>query len=175
MIIEAHEDIFDKINTPHIFNFKKTEENEVNSDLCNLLEYNATCKDYKKINNIFNGLTGYEINKSTNNVYVFRKFQTNKGNKIKTGTDLFVNNNYKLYNIPEINIGENVKFEDKVNLITNNENDKIIIGENVTIKAGSTILPGVHIGANSTILEGSVVTEDLPDYSMVNGIPAKII
>jgi acetyltransferase-like isoleucine patch superfamily enzyme len=175
MIIKAYKDIFDEINTPHIFNFKNTEENTVNNDLCNLLEYNATCKDYKKINNIFNGLTGYEINKSNNSVYIFRKFQTNKGNKIKTGPNIFVNNKYKLYNIPEINIGKNVKFEDKVNLITNNKNDKIIIEDNVKIKAGSTILPGVHIGANSIIHEGSVVTEDIPMNSQVNGIPATII
>lgn len=52
---------------------------------------------------------------------------------------------------------------------------EIVIGENAFIGAGTIILPGVHIGNNSVIGAGSVVTKDIPDNTVVCGVPAKII
>lgn len=43
------------------------------------------------------------------------------------------------------------------------------------IGANSTILKGVTIGENSVVAAGSVVTKDVPPFSVVGGIPAKII
>lgn len=37
------------------------------------------------------------------------------------------------------------------------------------------ILPGVTIGKGAVVCAGSVVTKDIPDYSIVAGIPSKII
>lgn len=37
------------------------------------------------------------------------------------------------------------------------------------------ILKGVTIGKNSVVAAGSVVTKDIPPFSVVAGIPAKII
>ncbi|WXG45372.1 MAG: hypothetical protein WED05_01410 [Candidatus Atabeyarchaeum deiterrae] len=37
------------------------------------------------------------------------------------------------------------------------------------------VMPGVTIGKGSTIAGGSVVTEDVPDYTLVAGVPAKVI
>lgn len=51
----------------------------------------------------------------------------------------------------------------------------ITIGNDVWIGARVTILPGVTIGNGVTILAGAVVTEDVSDYTIVGGIPAKII
>lgn len=51
----------------------------------------------------------------------------------------------------------------------------IIIGSNVWIGDKSTILSGVNIGEGSIIAANSVVTKDVPPYSIVGGIPAKII
>lgn len=51
----------------------------------------------------------------------------------------------------------------------------------VTIKQGSwlgvnsVIMPGITIGKNSVIAAGAIVTNDVPDYSVVAGVPAKII
>lgn len=47
--------------------------------------------------------------------------------------------------------------------------DKVWIGENVCI------LPGVNIGKCSIIGAGSIVTKDVPPYSIVVGVPAKVI
>lgn len=52
---------------------------------------------------------------------------------------------------------------------------EVIIGNNVWIGDKVTILPGVCIGNNSVIGANSVVCHNVPDNSMVAGIPAKII
>lgn len=58
---------------------------------------------------------------------------------------------------------------------TTKVSDEIIIGDNVWICPKSTILSGVHIGNGAIIAAGSVVTKDVPAYSMVAGVPAKVI
>ncbi|WP_166413077.1 acyltransferase [Chryseobacterium lacus] len=52
---------------------------------------------------------------------------------------------------------------------------KIKIDDGVWIGIGSIILPGVIIGNKAVIAAGSVVTKDVPPYSIVGGNPAKII
>jgi acetyltransferase-like isoleucine patch superfamily enzyme len=52
---------------------------------------------------------------------------------------------------------------------------KIEVGENSFIGAGSIILPGVKIGSHCVIGAGSVVTKDVPDKTVVCGVPAKHI
>lgn len=51
----------------------------------------------------------------------------------------------------------------------------IIIGNNVWIGDKATILGGVTIGDSVVIAANSVVTKDIPSYSVVGGNPAKII
>ena len=52
---------------------------------------------------------------------------------------------------------------------------KAIIGNNVYISTGVTILAPVRIGNNVIVGAGSVVTKDIPDNCIVGGVPAKII
>lgn len=49
------------------------------------------------------------------------------------------------------------------------------IGNDVWIGADSKIMDGVTIGDGAVIAAGSVVTKDVPPYSIVGGVPAKII
>ena len=51
----------------------------------------------------------------------------------------------------------------------------IIIDDDVWIGYGATILSGVHIGQGAVIAAGSVVSKDIPPYSVVGGVPAKMI
>ena len=51
----------------------------------------------------------------------------------------------------------------------------MIIGKNVWVGEKVTVLPGVHIGEGSIIGANSVVTHDIPPYSIAVGIPAKVI
>ena len=51
----------------------------------------------------------------------------------------------------------------------------IVIGDNVWIGDKATILSGVTIGDGAIIAANSVVTKDVPPFSIVAGNPAKII
>lgn len=50
-----------------------------------------------------------------------------------------------------------------------------IIEKNCFIGTGVKIMAGVHIGEHSVIGANAVVTHDIPPYSVVAGIPAKVI
>lgn len=52
---------------------------------------------------------------------------------------------------------------------------KVIIGNDVWIGANATVLPGVTIGNHCVVAAGAVVTKDVPSYSLVGGVPAKIL
>jgi acetyltransferase-like isoleucine patch superfamily enzyme len=49
-----------------------------------------------------------------------------------------------------------------------------VLEDGVTIGANATILPDIKIGKGSFIAAGSVVTEDIPEWSFALGVPAKI-
>ena len=51
----------------------------------------------------------------------------------------------------------------------------VTIGKNVWIGASAIILPGITIGDGSVIGAGSVITKNVPEGSVVAGIPAKFI
>lgn len=51
----------------------------------------------------------------------------------------------------------------------------ITISDDVWIGAGATILKGVNIGEGAIIGAGAIVTKDVPEYSVVCGVPAKVI
>lgn len=51
----------------------------------------------------------------------------------------------------------------------------IDIGSNVLIGANSTVLPGVKIGDGAVVATGAVVTKDVAPYTMVAGVPAKVV
>ncbi|MEH7299390.1 acyltransferase [Neobacillus drentensis] len=90
----------------------------------------------------------------------------------------------------EINIGNNVMLGPNVNIIAENHvfddisipikkqgvvQKGIIIEDDCWIGSGATILDGVKVGKGSVIAAGSVVTKDVPPFSVVGGIPAKLI
>jgi maltose O-acetyltransferase len=51
----------------------------------------------------------------------------------------------------------------------------IAIGDDVWIGANVTITAGVRVGRGSILAAGSVVTRDVPDFSIVGGVPAQVI
>jgi acetyltransferase-like isoleucine patch superfamily enzyme len=53
------------------------------------------------------------------------------------------------------------------------KNAVIHISEGAWIGAGAIILPGVTVGECSVVAAGSVVTKDVPAYTVVGGVPAK--
>ena len=71
----------------------------------------------------------------------------------------------------------NHNFEDVLTTINQQgvKTDQIIIEDDVWVGANSVILSGVHIGEHVVVGAGSVVTKDIPSYSVVIGNPARIV
>ena len=89
-----------------------------------------------------------------------------------------------------IEIGDNVMISPRVSMYAENhvfdrtdipmkeqgvERQKIVIEDDCWIAANSVILAGVTIGRGSVIAAGSVVNSDVPPYSIVGGVPGKVI
>ena len=56
------------------------------------------------------------------------------------------------------------------------ENDApVVIEDDVWCGANVTILKGVTIGRGSVVAAGAVVTQSFPPYSIIGGVPAKLI
>lgn len=53
--------------------------------------------------------------------------------------------------------------------------DRVDIGRDVWIGGSSVVLSGVKIGEGSVIGSGSVVTKDIPAYSIAVGNPARVV
>lgn len=93
----------------------------------------------------------------------------------------------------ELNIGKKVLFGPNPTIITGdhrtdvigkfiadsyekkNNDQPVIIEDDVWTGANVTILKGVTIGRGSIIAAGAVVTKSFPAYSIIGGVPAKLI
>ena len=53
--------------------------------------------------------------------------------------------------------------------------EDVIVGKDVWIGANCVITAGVTIGDGAVIAAGSIVTKNVEDYSIVGGVPAKLI
>lgn len=51
----------------------------------------------------------------------------------------------------------------------------VVIEDDVWTVANVTILKGVKIGRGSVVAAGAVVTKSCPPYSIIGGIPAKVL
>ena len=51
----------------------------------------------------------------------------------------------------------------------------VVINDDVWIGRRVIIMPGVTVGKGAILVAGAVVTKDVPEYSIVGGIPAKVI
>ena len=51
----------------------------------------------------------------------------------------------------------------------------VVIGYGADVGTNATVLPGVRVGAHAIVGAGAVVTEDVPDYAVVAGVPARLL
>ena len=71
----------------------------------------------------------------------------------------------------------NHNFEDKNKRIDEQgvSTKPVVIGDDVWIGANAVILPGVTIGKHAVVAAGAVVTTEVPENTVVGGVPAKVI
>ncbi len=55
------------------------------------------------------------------------------------------------------------------------DDEPVIIEDDVWVGTGAIILKGVRVGTGAIIAAGAVVTKDVPPYTIVGGVPAKVI
>lgn len=123
---------------------------------------------------------GYRI---SNNVDVIGEFSN-----LFLGDQAEINSGCFLLAKESISIGENSTLAYQTTILTsanpNGPHNKLSklypkmkapvnIGHDTWIGARATILPGISIGNFCVVAAGSVVTKDVPDYTVVAGVPAK--
>ncbi|MDF2475856.1 MULTISPECIES: sugar O-acetyltransferase [unclassified Sphingobacterium] len=115
-------------------------------------------------------------------------FRCDYGYNISIGENFYCNYNCTILDGAPVTIGENVLFGPNVSLFTAGHpiyfetrnqgwefSAPIVIEDNVWIGGQVVINPGVHIGRNSVIGSGSVVTKDVPADVVAAGNPCRII
>lgn len=146
-----------------------------------LIEMNNS-SDPEEVTRILSKILDQEVK----NVAVFTPIYINYGKHISIGKNVFINFDCIFLALGGITIEDDVLIGPKVSLITENHpldpklrngliGKAIHIKKNAWIGANATILPGVTIGENAVVAAGAVVSKNVPDDTIVGGIPAKII
>ncbi len=136
-----------------------------------------------EIRNFLSQITDSEIHES---VTVFTPLNINYGKHTKIGKNVFINFDCVFLDLGGITIEDNVLIAPKVSLLTEGHPTSIEdrhslipkpihIKKNAWIGANATILQGVTIGENAIVASGSVVSTNVPDNTIVGGIPAKFL
>ncbi|NNE47505.1 MAG: acyltransferase [Rhodothermales bacterium] len=98
-------------------------------------------------------------------------------NHISTGTkDVIIGDNVRIApNVTVLGGSRDFRSRDVLIVDQGSTNTGLIIGDDVLIGANVVILPGCNIGTGAVVGAGSVVDHEVPPYSIVAGVPAKVI
>lgn len=132
---------------------------------------------------LFSQLIGQPVDES---FALFPPFYTDCGKNIHIGKHVFINMGCKFQDQGGIFIGDGTLIGHNVVLATLNHAKSpmdrstmipapIHIGKRVWIGSNATILPGVTIGDGAIVAAGAVVTKDVPENTIVSGVPAKVM
>lgn len=136
-----------------------------------------------EVRSLLSQITGNKIDETTT---VFTPLHINYGRHTEIGKNVFINFDCVFLDLGGITIEDNVLIAPKVSLLSEGHpvtpgtratltTGHIHIKKNAWIGAGATIMQGVIIGENAIVAAGAVVSKNVPDNTIVGGIPAKII
>ena len=86
------------------------------------------------------------------------------GDDVWFGQEVYVTDANHGYTDPDTPIGKQL-----------GPHEPVTIGSGTWIGHGAVVLPGARIGRNVVVAAGSVVRGEIPDHSVIGGVPAKII
>ena len=137
--------------------------------------------DYEGIAAVVKELFG-----KSDNAFVNPPFYCDYGHNIEIGKNAFINYNCTIIDVGKVVIGDNCLIAPNVSIYTAGHpvhpatrnsmyeyGIDITIGDNVWIGGNVVIMPGVHIGDNVVIGAGSIVTKDIPAWTVSAGNPCK--
>lgn len=147
------------------------------------MEINNRYHAPEELRELMGRLTGKEMDDTFR---LFPPFYTDFGKNITIGKDVFINSGCHFQDQGGITIGDGSLIGHNVVLATvnhdlnpgNNRKNHyapITIGNHVWIGSNATILPGVTLGDWAVVAAGAVVTKDVPPYTVVGGVPAKVL
>jgi len=108
--------------------------------------------------------------------------------KLFIGRACMINEGCRFDTGSPITIGDRVYFGHDITVLTTTHDigphdqrcqgtrsEAVSVGDGTWVGTRALILPGVHIGAGCVVAAGAVVTESVPDDTMVGGVPARVL
>ncbi|MFT4938238.1 MAG: maltose O-acetyltransferase [Paraglaciecola sp.] len=125
---------------------------------------------------------------NSTNPWIEPAFYCDYGYNITTGRNFYANHGVIILDAAPVSFGDDVMLAPGVLISTathplDPEKRKkgleiarpIMVGNNVWIGMGAKILDGVSIGDNAVVAAGAVVNKDVPAFTVVAGVPARVI
>lgn len=105
------------------------------------------------------------------------------GGKAIIGKNCKIQNNVSVYDgvvlLDDVFVGPSAVFTNVYNprsaVVRKHEYRQTVVKQGATIGANATIVCGVTIGQYGFIAAGAVVTDDVPDFGLIGGVPGKQI
>lgn len=146
-------------------------------------ELNSGYRTPEEVRALLTQLTGRPVAES---VTVFPPFYSEFGQHLTLGENVFINLGCRFQDTGGITIGAGSLIGHGSTLTTLNHSidparradmtpAPIVIGRDVWLGAGVTVVPGVSIGDGAVVAAGAVVTCDVPAHTIVGGVPATVI
>ena len=139
--------------------------------------------DFEKIEKIVKELLG-----KSEGAFINPPFYCDYGFNIEVGKNFYANYNCTILDVGKVTIGDNCMFAPNVAIYTaghpihpDSRNSMyeygipVSIGDNCWLGGNTIVCPGVKIGNNVVIGAGSVVTKDIPDWSIAAGNQCRVI
>ena len=129
-----------------------------------------------------------ELLGTSDNAVINPPFYCDYGSHIHVGKNFFANYNCTIIDVAKVIIGDNCQMAPNVAIYTAGHpvhpdtrntayeyGKEVRIGDNVWIGGNTVICPGVTIGDCCVIGAGSVVTKDIPSWTIAAGNPCRVI
>jgi acetyltransferase-like isoleucine patch superfamily enzyme len=111
-------------------------------------------------------------------------------NRLRIGDETWIGQQVFMHSAGGLGIGARVGIGPGARIITSNHREAgrevpvlfspvelapVVIGEDSDLGVGCVVLPGVTIGRGAVIGAGAVVAEDIPEYAIAAGVPARVL